>query len=166
MKIKRSSWHYRIVSRFGWGAPDNFCPYMRKLTALLVLMLFLVPSALYGMGEVIALVVMGKEAFKEVWLNGYLVEWGGTALSIHGIGSLVAGVICWLVIAVMGCVWAAETIGETKTAQSIRRKFRSRGVVVRKEPGVFRQWLTAMHDKACPILEFVNDDGEVTNYRR
>lgn len=158
MKIKRSSLHYKIVSQVGWGAPDNLCPYMRKLTALLILMLFLVPSALYGMGEVIAMLVMGKTEFRELWFHGYLTDWGGIGLMVHGVVSFITGVVAWLVLIVAACVWTGEVIRETNTAQRIARKFRHRGVVLVKDPGIFRQWLTAMHDKVCPILEFVDDE--------
>ena len=83
MKIKRSSWHYKVVSDMcAPSMPGSLCSYMAVLLALLLIVASAL--ALVGIAEFLA------------WRNGWRI-----ALIIHGafaaVGALVCGFTCLLV---------------------------------------------------------------------
>lgn len=100
MKIKRSSWHYKVVSMCAPSMPGSLCSYMAVLLALLLIVASAL--ALVGIAEFSA------------WRNGWRI-----ALIIHGafaaVGALVCGFTCLLVWWVapqpkglLGTWWAAK----------------------------------------------------------
>ena len=157
MKIKTESWHYRLVSRFStmhWI--DNFCPYMRRLTLILVLMVVAAPSVLYGMIEMAILILMGKGYM--AWLNPESV------FGLYSIVCQIFGLAAWIIGIVYGTVMAALYVGgkvnrflENNDAWQARQHDRAKRAM-RHEPGIFMQWCKARHDQICPIVEFVSEE--------
>ena len=153
MIINKSSWHYRLLNKFApspvrWY--DNLCSYMRVLIGVMLLLTFIIPSLLYGMGEIVALVFMGREWFKEIWLEG-LYQFGGSLLGIHGLLSIIAG----------GCAWVLFCAGLIAAGiDAIRSKIESKKVkhtiegYMMFEESIFKTWWRSFHDKTCPMIEY------------
>jgi len=157
MKIKTESWHYRLVNRFSemiWI--DNFCPYMRRLTLILALMVFVGPSVLYGMIEMAVLVIMGKGHM--AWLNTE------TVFGIYSVICQVLGLAAWIIGIVFGAVHLFLYVGgkvnnylDNNDAWQARQ-YKKAHKQMRHEPNIFMQWCKARHDQICPLVEFVSEE--------
>lgn len=163
MNIKKSAWHYRLIKRFSdWAPPSNFCPYMRKLTGIMLLLFFVAPSVVYGMGEAVMLVWWGKDMFNEIWMA--TLESYSMWLAVHGAISALAGMLAWVVLGVCLIGVTIDLIKKMKDKYDIAKMLKQKEAgtwieptsegYVRSEPTIVTRWLEAIHDKTCPIIEF------------
>lgn len=158
MIISKSSWHYRVIDKFSdWKPPTNLCPYMRKLIGTLLLICFVAPSVLYGMLEVAAFTWYGKEIFLAYWTG--MLETISMVLAIHAVLSWIAGGVAWLFVCLAAIAWTGDKVKAYRSAKEIERAktdpdYHNKTTYKQSEPSIITVWLEALHDKACPIIEF------------
>ena len=160
MNINTNSWHYRLVNKFCdmWRV-NNLCPYMRRLTGILVVIVFVIPSVLFGMANTIVLIVKGREV-----LDTLLLNFGGDVFHYYGVACTVFGMVAWLlvlgyllvtlVLYVVGKV--AKALDNNESYQSWRYDKAQRSML--REPNIFITWCKARHDQVCPMVDFVAEE--------
>lgn len=132
MKVKTSSWHYRL-----WRAgressrsqPRDLCRYFWHLFLVKILL----PLALVGF----ALLGLGALA---------LAIWGNPAETGIIIGGLALIVIVVLAVALAGRKYSQRPMKSKKKVE------------VEKEPSVLLQYLSARKRKLCPLIEVVREE--------
>ncbi len=162
MEIKTDSWHYKLVNRFcemDWVR--NFCPYMRRLTGILAIFVFVIPSVLFGMAETLVMLVKGREV-----LDTWLASLGSLVLGYYGVICVILGIIAWLIvigylllILVMYVVGKINNYLETNQSYTSWLRYRiKRRMARQREPNIFVLWCKARHDQICPMVKFVNSE--------
>ncbi len=160
MNINTSSWHYRLVNKFCdmWRV-NNLCPYMRRLTGILASIVIGVPSLLYGMTEMVMLVVNGRD-FLDAWINsgsGLFAVYSGVCAAI--------GFLAWCAVIVFGFGYSVmyvvgkvnNYLENNQSYQSWQYK-RAKRAMKYKKPNIFVEWCKARHDQICPMVDFVSEE--------
>lgn len=134
MKIKRTSWHYRLLDFFSMQVPGNLCTYFWKVffTGVLGALIFFVaiPCVIF---TAVSPFVLGVLYFLVGSAPGSIIMIIGTAAII------VAAVFGFI----FGGVWSVEWVKDHPVS------FSKAG-----EPSVVVEYIKAKHRKICPILEF------------
>lgn len=135
MKIKTSSWHYRLwkFGRENWRSePKNLCQYFWHLA--LIKILFPLAAVLMALAGIVSLAI---------WIWGNPMT---TALIIAG-AAVAVGLVVAMVLGIRKLV----------EKQDAKEGARRAGEIPEKEPGVTRQFLAARKRKLCPLIEVVRE---------
>jgi hypothetical protein len=147
MKIDKNSWHYRFLKWMDSSArfDSSLCPYMRKLIIHLAFMAVMcVLAAFCGIAifftMAIALVGWVLVLFPEITLGGVIDQ-----PFLVGTGLLI----------VFPISFGMNKFFEYRQRTAHDRWLKSR-MMPDREPGIFRTYWKALHDKICPVIEFTN----------
>lgn len=135
MQINTKSWHYRIQDFLDFCQPNNLCTYCWMVLWSLFVLVVLWPLAI-GVG--------GALLTSPLW--AWLTPVFELTLVAFVIGIIEVGALLFILRAVIIDRRAAERFAGT------------RAKLVIKEPSLFGAWISAKHDKVCPILNFVRDE--------
>ena len=130
MKISKSSWHYRFMSKLGvqpyWRT--NLCEYVRGFVIAVVKSFLLLIAALFALGTAMFIIYCMLYTLLTLLfgLDTSKVEWG------VGVGFLL-----------LACAFA---VGYVLTEVHRRREY--------KPAGPFKQYIRDRHDKVCRIISF------------
>lgn len=175
LKVSKDSWHYRWAYN-SWGAqlwkwgditsmhpkenPGNLCTYIRQLI-----------KPCFSLG-IVGFFVLGWLTTTVCWLFGIPVlpelpegytptgwEMFWRVMQLVGAGMwIVIGLVGGLAACILGGMWIHE---EWYTPwKDNRKQMIADGVIPEPQPGLLRQYLTALHDKTCPLLEIEKDEEE------
>lgn len=146
MKISTSSWHYRWVSRY-YTAPDNLCPYVRRLMLVLLqhLIVFIFAIAL---GGVISLILISPIVYAinlHVW---EFLPMGNKVFADTIWGFVLMGVSIYS----LGLLWFLYD----RAIDGMAKVFVRRHELHTTEPSIVSAWLSDIKNKTCTSIEFVD----------
>ena len=146
MKVKKSSWRYRLIYDYSPFYPArSVCGYFWQVVAWVTTILITVPTLCLAVVSAPLLVFAG-EPFKE-WVDAMPV-----IPQIWFILASVIGVVMWGIAVVLGLVFVVGGIcayGVAPILNKVSDRF--------EEPGLFRQWIKAKKEKICPLIEYVDE---------
>lgn len=131
MIIKKTSWHYKLLTWLDFTPNRSLCPYVRQILAALAIVVFL------AVGAVAMFWVF-------VWSPLHVLAALAGVVSITP-NQLAVGLIAWAIYTLAGVI-----IG----GKYMRVKYRERNPVVEKEPNIVVAYIKAKKDKICPTLNF------------
>lgn len=133
MIIKKTSWHYKLISWFDVSPSDSLCPYVRQLLTYIALSLVLCCIA------VAVAIIFGWAP-----LHVLLALMGIIAISAN---QLTVGLVIWAIYTVAGVILGGRYL---------RKKHRERNPYnpVLKEPNLVMAYIKAKKEKFCPTLTF------------
>lgn len=131
MKINRRSWHYRLLNLYSVYPEHNLCPYVRQVIGHIIITL------------VIVILLLGAASIAIGPLAQFFVANGfGWALS--------GGLLDIFLLAII----LTSLVKERRRKDQIANPEKYFAKYQAKEPGLFRLWLRAQHDKICPRIDF------------
>lgn len=139
-----------------WYA-NNLCPYMRRLTLILAAIFIGIPSVLFGMAEVLVMVVKGRDVLN-VWINS-----GSGIFAIYSALCAVFGLLTWAAGILYGFGYSIlYLVGKISKYLETNQSFTSWQYERAKramdhEPNIFIVWCKARHDQICPMVQFVGE---------
>jgi membrane-bound ClpP family serine protease len=133
MIIKKTSWHYKLISWFDVSPSDSLCPYVRQLLTYIVISLLL---CFVAVGVAIL--------FGWAPLHVLLALMGIIAISAN---QLAVGVIIWAIYTLAGVILGGRYL---------LKKYRECNPYspVLKEPNIVMAYIKAKKEKFCPTLKF------------
>ena len=147
MKVKTSSWRYSLIYDYSPFYPAaTLCGYFWQVTGWGSLILASIPTVVTGL-VLAPLFVFYGDQFSE-WIDTLPL-----LLQIWLIMSSAIGGLLWVIGIGMTVVIGGAAVGEFAVTPVIN-KIRYSELT---EPGLFRQWLKAKHDKICPLIDYVDD---------
>lgn len=151
MKIKSTSWHYRLNTEFmpnySNSVPESLCPYMRVTMYRLIFALIctlVIPALFLLAGTYPAEMLSNHLGLGLTYANPLDLTVMSTILAIL-IGMLVLSIGA---AAMWCCILYTTKFGEWRQ----ERRFKKRGVA-RPEPGLFMSYIKAKKSKICPMIE-------------
>ena len=128
MKISKTSWHYRMLSKMDMLPKEpSLCPYFRNL--------------------IFSLAIITLSSAVVIGILGVMLSPIVHFLSIFTVSAKVleAAAVLWfccgiLIIAIPAAIWGIE--------RSFRRDKKN------KEPTIVGQWIKAKKEKICPMIDF------------
>lgn len=159
MNINTNSWHYRLVNKvFDMYFVNNLCPYMRRLMGILAVIVFVIPSVLFGMIEAVLFFVYDREYLS--WITG------DSFFGWYSATFLIFGMVAWLVVFGYLLVTLTLYLGgkvanyleNNQSYQSWQYDRATRARKVKHEPNIFVEWCKARHDQICPKVDFVKEE--------
>lgn len=157
MKIKATSWHYRLNTSFckNWNetVPPSLCPYVRvtlyRLTGLIALAL-IAAIVIWFLGTVAVGFLGNAAGVFEV--NTLYLHWYSPDIwpLIFLLGVLVSACIVGVILLAIGIVIElSETISDWKYKRMHKRCTSPKP----KQPGLVWSYLKARKQKICPMIE-------------
>ena len=141
MKIKQSSWHYRLLEAFSRYPSRSLCGYFWQVVSTLLLYVpvtILFIGALVGiLGFMFLMPIFSFFGIFDISSGGYI------------------GLLLWafVLFAYLEEKYSVITnLHEKWEDRSIRKEYKE------KDPNIFFEWLKAKKSKVCPMLEFVRED--------
>lgn len=178
MQISKESWHYKFMR--GWlneyNIPQNFCPYMRKLIASMV---FVLATTII----LSSLVINAFYAYYNILTQGFQI-FSKTHPQSAFFCVVLTSIICLLGVLYAGhriiayfsdkswqkhlkrreemrqeweAYWASAIEAWQKAGHSGQPNYKEhyeKFYSNEKEPGVFKTYFAAVHNKICPTVEF------------
>lgn len=149
IEIDKNSWHYKAALKavdHRYDVPSNLCPYMRKVLLGCAQYLFLgLVGFVFGLWTLFSI--------------GDTIGWLFAAMTTGMFGDMPEyAVTFWVIVgAVVAFVTIVVSYEEVYTPWAKRRK-RAKGEQAPIQPGIFRLYMKAIHDKICPQLTFVKKE--------
>lgn len=152
MNISKSSWHYRLIRWLDRWPKSNFCPYVRQIFYALV--------SVAGISFGISIVAL----FAAIILTYPIAQFWYPNGVIGGIGF-----VAYIIIGAVSIkIYREEQFYRQFTwwapwfhydfLKPLKDALPERKEKIYKPPGIFRQWIRATHDKACPVVTFNEEE--------
>lgn len=146
VNVNSSIWKflaYNHVNGSELRIPSNLCPFMRRFffSVGLVFIAYLVIAAL-GLGMLFIPL-------------GYLLSIGVND-DILAFFLYVFGLAAYTLVLISGGVFAIDTVYNSVATRNINSAIGAAYKVIKKN--IFWQWMSAIHDKICPQLTFVDKE--------
>jgi len=135
MNISKKSWHYRILNFLDFiGSHESLCKYFWKVVVVLVI------------APPLALIFLLVVTIPLHW--SFDPNPGAIAVAIL-VGSIEIFILALALTSIIQDRYRDERWAGT-------RPYPTETPYVRKEPSLFRAWITAQHRKVCPLIDFVD----------
>ena len=136
VRIKTTSWHYRLIKVVDFQHPDNLCPYCWKVIGAMAFLLFVA-------------VLIAAAAFSVLSIP---LHWFFRDLTT------LAWITSIVLIAILSFL-LKDSITRRRRIDRERKRYEAiqNGTYELdqpREPSLFQEWLRAQHDKVCPNIQF------------
>lgn len=153
MKVNKSSWHYKLVTGDNERAPTSLCKYVRKLVLLMVGWTIIT--------AILAVCVAGIFTFILAFLPWFYIDTASNPL-------FAVGIVMFILFAIGILEYISLKFNEKKRERARQAAIDAMNNRVNKKtkienieevkPNIVIEYLRAVKNKICPMLEFVDDD--------
>lgn len=150
--VKKRLWHYKLINDYSPFWPvKSLCGYVWQVVGCSATVIVGVPFTLSAIVMTPLLIIFDETV--RAWIDSlpFIVE-------IWLLAAAVFGGMAWIVGLSMLLIFTLAATGEFVVVPAIQKLSHVYYKNSDREPGLFRQWLKAKHDKLCPIIKFEDDD--------